>query len=203
MRPRARKDLRIVLLTAWLASAAVLGVLAGRRLVLGGGPGRSAWSFVERAPPDLSPHDAAVVSAAREFGVDADLVRGLVAAESGGDASAVSGKDAVGLMQLTLATAAEQARALGQPPPTREDLRDPATNVRLGTRYLSRLLADFGGAEAFALAAYNAGATPVRRWRSRAPDASALDAVLREGYAETRNLVTRSLRFRDAYRAGR
>ena len=169
----------------------------GRRLVLGGSPG----SWVERAPPDLSRYDRPLVAAAREFGVDPDLVRGLVAAESGGDASAQSGAPAYGLTQLTVETAREEARALHAPLPDADDLTDAATNLRLGTRHLARLLGEFDKEEAFAIAAYNAGSTPVRRWRLRAPDVSARDAVLREGFTETRNHVTRCLRFRDLYRS--
>jgi soluble lytic murein transglycosylase len=170
--------------------------------VTAGPGGRSVGALLHRAPPDLSRFDAALAGAAAESGVDADLLRGLVAAESGGDPRAASGKSAVGLLQLTLPTAAEVAPSLGLPEPDREDLEDPETNLRLGARYLSRLLARFRD-EAFAVAAYNAGPTPVRRWRDRAADVSAVDAIRREGYAETKNHVTRTLRFRDAYRDAR
>src|SRR5260364_270490 len=40
------------------------------------------------------------------------------------------------------------------------------TNIRLGTQYLARMKAQFGGSEALASAAYNAGPARVRRWRA-------------------------------------
>ena len=162
--------------------------------------GKTPGAVLRRAAPDLSAFDAAVARAAAESGVDADLIRGLCAAESSGDPRARSGKDAVGLLQLTRLTAAEAARDLRLPEPGEADLLDAETNLRLGAHYLGKLLRQFDGLEPFALAAYNAGATRVRRWRGRAPDVDALTAVMREGYAETKNLVTRSLRFRDDYR---
>jgi soluble lytic murein transglycosylase-like protein len=179
---------------------AFLGAAVGTRLALAG---KSPTSILRRTTPDLSAFDAAFSRAAAESGIDADLLRGLCAAESSGNPRARSGKDAVGLLQLTRVAADEAARSLGVPVPDAEALTDPETNLRLGARYLSGLLRRFDGAEPFALAAYNAGASPVRRWRARAPDVDALSAVLREGYPETKNLVTRSLRFRDDYRAAR
>jgi soluble lytic murein transglycosylase len=185
-----------------LAAAAATFLGAAAVAATAGPGGRSVASLLPRATPDLSRLDAAVLRAAAESKVDPDLLRGLVAAESGGDPRARSGKGAVGLLQLTLPTAGEVARDLGLPPPDEAALEDPETNLRLGARYLARLLDRFGD-EAFAVAAYNAGPTPVRRWRERAADASAADAIAREGFSETRSHVVKTLRFRDAYRAGR
>jgi soluble lytic murein transglycosylase len=131
--------------------------------------------------------------------VDPSLLRGLAAAESGGDPRARSRAGAVGLLQVLPSTAAEQARRLGLDP-ARVDLEDPATNLRLGAAYLGWLLAQFGGDERFALAAYNAGPENVRRWRLRAPDADSEGVVRREGFPETRAHGARVLRFREAYR---
>jgi soluble lytic murein transglycosylase len=151
-------------------------------------------------PPDLSRFDALIERAAREAGVEADLLRGLVAAESSGDPRARSGAGAVGLTQLMPATAREIAGTL-RLDADGLDLTDPRTSLRLGAHHLARLLASLGGEPAFALAAYNAGKTPVLRWRLRAPDADAREAVRREAFAETRHHVARALAFRDAYRA--
>lgn len=158
----------------------------------------AAWSASGR-PPDLSALDAPLEAAAAEAGVDPALLRALVAAESSGRPRARSAAGAVGLTQLMPATAAEVARAAGLDPAS-IDLEDPATNLRLGARYLRRMLDLFGGEEAFAVAAYNAGPEPVKRWRLRAVDAPALEVVRREGYAETRAHVERTLRWRAAYR---
>ncbi len=181
----------------------VVGAAAAAGYVLAGAlPNRAdvaAWAET-RALPDLSAFDAPLRAAAAEAGLDADLLRGLVAAESSGQRKARSAAGAVGLTQLLPSTAAEQAKPLGLDPATM-DLEDPATNLRLGARYLRGLLKAFDGEEAFAIAAYNAGAEPVKRWRLRAPDAPAAEVIRREAYAETRTHVDRVLRYRAAFRA--
>ena len=153
-----------------------------------------------RAAPDLTRWGALIDTSAREFDLDAHLLRGLVAVESSGEPGAVSPAGAVGLLQLMPATAREQAERLRVEDFSEDRLTEPALNVRLGASYLARLLARFDGEEAFALAAYNAGATRVKRWRERAPDASAREVIRREGFAETRGHVERVLRFREIYR---
>lgn len=179
--------------------AAVVGFFGARLL-----PGREDLASAlqdARAAPDLSRFASEIERAAGAAGVEADLLRGLVAAESGGDPRATSRVGALGLAQLMPATAEEERRRLGLPAPL--DLFDPALNLRLGASYLAHMLALFSGEEAFAVAAYNAGPGPVRRWRLRAPDAPAAEVIRREGYAETRRHVERVLRFRDVYRARR
>lgn len=183
--------------------AAVLAALVGF-LLARGLPSRSdlaSWAG-GRPLPDLSAVDAPLRAAAAEAGVDADLLRGLVAAESSGDPRARSPDGAVGLLQLLPSTAADMARPLGLDPAT-VDLEDPATNLRLGARFLRRLLGMFDGDEVFAVAAYNAGPEPVKRWRHRAADAPSAEVVRREGYPETRTHVERVLRYRDGFRAAR
>lgn len=177
--------------------ASLLGFAIGRTLPRSRA---EAASLLDAGAPDLSAVDAVLVAAAREARVDPDLLRGLAAAESSGDPTVRSRAGAVGLLQLVPDTAAEQARALGLDP-ARIDLTDAATNARLGARYLRRLLDQFDGQVPFALAAYNAGATNVLRWRSRALDADAAEVIRREGFSETRHHVARTLRYRDLYRA--
>ena len=162
-------------------------------------PSRAAIADVlDGSPPDLSAFSRPIEAAAAESGVDPDLLRGLVAAESGGNARARSRAGALGLVQLMPGTADETARLLGMRPPL--DLLDPETNVRLGARLLARHLADFSGDTSLAIASYNAGKTPVLRWRLRAPDADGATVIAREAYAETRRHVARTLRFAAGYR---
>lgn len=80
-------------------------------------------------------------------GLDPALVAAVIAAESVGDARAVSPAGAQGLMQLMPSTAA----GLGVADPF-----DARQNVEGGTRLLAGLLRQFGSVE-LALAAYNAG----------------------------------------------
>ena len=196
---RAEVTRRGVAASLLLASVcAAGGFWAGRRL-----PGRAVLSdWVGARPPDLSSVAEPLLAAAKEFRLDESLLQGMVAAESGGNRKARSRAGAVGLLQLVPETAAEQAKALRLDPAS-IDLTDPATNLRLGARYFAWLLDLFAGDVPFAVAAYNAGPEPVKRWRLRAPDASPTDVLRREAYPETRRHVERVLKFREQYRAQR
>jgi soluble lytic murein transglycosylase len=71
---------------------------------------------------------------------------------------------ASGLMQLMPATARWTAKKIGldyRP----EMITDRGVNLRLGATYLKLVLDDFGGSQALAAAAYNAGPGRPRRWR--------------------------------------
>ena len=49
-------------------------------------------------------------------------------------------------------------------------INDRDVNLRLGAAYLKLVLDDFGGSQAMAAAAYNAGPNRPRRWREGARD---------------------------------
>lgn len=116
--------------------------------------------------------------AARQHGIDYELLQALIAAESGFDAQAVSPKGAVGLMQIMPATAQRYGVAADERTPVEKKLADPRTNIRVGARYLRDLLALFPGQPELALAAYNAGEGAVQRAGNRIPP-----------YRETQNYV--------------
>ena len=96
-----------------------------------------------------------VQEAAQSFETDPALVIAVIAVESKGDPEARSSVGAIGLMQLMPETARDVARHLRDPEPEESDLLDPATNIRLGTCYLSMQIAEFEDLS-LALAAYNA-----------------------------------------------
>jgi len=116
--------------------------------------------------------------ASRAHDVDYELLKAVIATESGFDAGAVSPKGAVGLMQVMPATAERFGVAGDRKTPTAKKLADPRTNIRTGARYLRHLLDLFPGRLELALAAYNAGEGAVQRAGNRIPN-----------YRETQNYV--------------
>ncbi len=134
-------------------------------------------------------------------GVDAALVAALIRSESNFAAHAVSGAGAIGLMQLMPADAAALGRKRGLPPPTREDLFDPATNVLYGTAMIGERLADFGGDPVPAICSYNAGLGPVRQWWAARPPNQPRDEFIETiPYQETRLYVKQVLADAENYR---
>jgi soluble lytic murein transglycosylase-like protein len=99
--------------------------------------------------------DALVQETSEKHHVDPNLVRAVISAESNWNASAVSRKGALGLMQLVPGTA--QRLGVG-------NAFDPAQNVDGGVRYLGMLLERYNGDINKALAAYNAGPGIVDRF---------------------------------------
>lgn len=113
---------------------------------------------VQLTPEPLTPEQLAD-RAADKYGLPRQLVRSVMAAESGFAKQAVSPKGAIGLMQLM----PETAQDLGVDP------HDPAQNVDAGVRYLRDLLVKYGGALWHALAAYNAGPAAVDKYGAIPP----------------------------------
>lgn len=106
---------------------------------------------------------------ARNSGLDPELLKALIATESGFDAQAVSPKGAVGLMQVMPATAQQWGLRASATQAVDARLRDPAQNIRIGTRHLRHLVDQFAGRLDLALAAYNAGEGAVLRARRQVP----------------------------------
>lgn len=110
-------------------------------------------------------------------GINFSLLKALVAVESGFNPRAVSSAGAVGLMQIMPNTARDLGLRSTRKSTVKQQLINPKTNVRLGTRYLQQMLRQFGGRVDLALAAYNAGPGVVRK-RMAVPN-----------YPETQNYV--------------
>lgn len=130
-----------------------------------------------RNPDEFEP---IVKSVASEYGVDKNLVKAVIHAESGYNPNAVSPKGAKGLMQLMPKT----AQGLKVP-----NSLDPKDNIRGGVRYLRFLLDTFKGDVTLALAAYNAGLSRVNQYGGVPP------------YQETRNYISRVLSYQKSYQS--
>jgi soluble lytic murein transglycosylase len=135
-----------------------------------------------------------VRAAAGAHDVDPLLVLALIRQESLFEPEAVSSAGARGLMQLLPATARQLAD--GAEPP----LQDVATNVDLGTRLLARLLRQYQGVTAKALAAYNGGEDAVAKWERRYAGRAPDEFVELISFRETRDYVKAVLRNYRAYR---
>ncbi len=119
------------------------------------------------APPQLR---ALVERLAPQYEIEPALALAIIAVESGFNSTAVSPKDARGLMQLIPTTAARFCVL---------DAFDSEQNLRGGLAYLRWLLARYSGDVALASAAYNAGEHAVDQHGGVPP------------YAETRAYVQR------------
>jgi len=108
-------------------------------------------------------------AAASQHGVDYELLQAVIATESGFDATAISPKGAVGLMQVMPATANRFGVSADAKRSVEQKLADPAVNVPTGTRYLRHLLDLFPGRMDLAVAAYNAGEGAVQRAGNQIP----------------------------------
>ena len=149
---------------------------------------RGEIDMAQRFP---TPYREQVLARAREIGVDPAFMFGLIRQESRFIVDARSHAGASGLMQVMPATARWTAGKIGLP--YRADMiNDRDVNLRLGASYLKLVLDDFGGSQALAAAAYNAGPSRPRRWRE---GATVEPAAWAEGipFAETRDYVKKVL----------
>ena len=115
---------------------------------------------------------------ANRFRLDVALVKAVIKVESDFDPQVISRKGAQGLMQLMPDT----AKMVGVSDPF-----DPGQSIYGGTYYLRKMLDTFNNLD-YALAAYNAGPSAVRRYGGIPP------------YDETRDYVIRVKKYLDYYR---
>jgi soluble lytic murein transglycosylase len=169
-----------------LAAAAAIVVLALAAA--------AAW-VIHTSPPWFERlryplHYSAIVrERAKAEGIDPALLAAVIYSESKFHPTAKSASGAIGLMQITPATARGIALRTGGTAFRVSDLTDPAINIRYGTWYLHDLFAKYGSLR-LVLAAYNAGQGNVDRWRA---------AGVGIQYPETRAYVSRVEHLRRVY----
>jgi len=113
------------------------------------------------------------------YEVEEALVLAMVRVESNFDKNAISRKGAQGLLQLMPETA-QRYRV--------RNTFNPRENIYAGVLHLKTLLMKYKNDERLALAAYNAGAGAVDKYRGIPP------------FPETQNYVRLVLKYRDLYR---
>src|SRR5256712_409874 len=187
-------------LLAWSAGLALRG--SGPAAV------RLGWQAALKSPNDPRvlraifpwPNRPTVEAEAAEFGVDPLLLAAIVRQESVFDAAALSPAGARGLAQLLPGSAALTGRGLDvafYP----DWITVPDLNLHLGAAHLQELLRRFGDRVDAAVAAYNAGVAPVKRWLARAGTADPDEFIELIPYQENRGYVRAVLRNREVYRA--
>ncbi len=218
-----RADLldRVMLDNEALAERARLGLAAGassERLLTAADLMRrhalpnEAISLARRAQNAGAPHDARLYrllyplgfSAALEgeairAGVDPPLVAALTRQESLFDPDATSAAGARGLMQVMPDVGRKVAHALGYPEWDPVLLYQADANLEIGATHLRALL-DEQGSVVEVLAAYNAGAHRVARWRTRGGAQDPELLTERIPFVETRDYVRIVQRNRSLYR---
>lgn len=143
------------------------------------------------ASPSYQAVQGSLTAASVSHGVDYELLKAVVAAESAFNPKAVSHKGAVGLMQIMPATASRYGVQAEPGASISSKLTNPEVNISTGTRYLADLLRLFGGQTELAVAAYNAGEGAVMRAGNRIPNYKETQAYVKKVMAVYRVLQVR------------
>jgi soluble lytic murein transglycosylase-like protein len=125
-------------------------------------------------PKRLGQYENYIQQASDTFDISSNLLRAVIAAESSGNARALSSKNAKGVMQLIDST----ATAMGV-----SDVWNPKENILGGAKYLKQQLDRFNGDVKLAVASYNAGPAAVEKHGGVPP------------YNETRRYVEKVLNY--------
>ena len=139
-----------------------------------------------------------VARMASEFSISEGLIYAVIRAESAFFPTALSPAGAIGLMQLMPATAASVANR-GTGKFNADTLTSPKTNIRYGVKHLRDLLALYKGDRMLAVAAYNAGAGNVNRWRKTFGHLRRDEFIENIPFVETREYVKKVLSGAEIY----
>ena len=146
------------------------------------------------------PYRFQIVNEAKKRGLDPRLVLAIMKQESAFKPNAKSPSAARGLLQLTIDAAQKYAKRAGINQVTDDSLYQPATNIALGSEYLSQLSRMFAGLPEAIAAAYNGGEDNVARWLGRSNQSDAGVFAAEVGFSESKNYVFKVMSYYRAYR---
>lgn len=127
------------------------------------------------SPADISRY---IESASEKYGVDPTLVAAVIQVESAFNPNAISRAGATGLMQLMSPTAHQYDV---------KERHSPRQNINAGVRHLKHLMDQFKGDVPLVIAAYNAGASVVKKYDGIPP------------YPETQKYVSKVMELHSTY----
>jgi soluble lytic murein transglycosylase len=141
----------------------------------------------------LTPFRAEFANAAREQGIDEEMLYGIARQESRFVADIVSSAGAVGLMQLMPGTARWVAKQLTVTDYSPARIANVDLNTQFGAFYFKYWQERLGRLPALAAAAYNAGPSRAQAWRPAAGTLEGAVWVETIPFNETRDYVKRVL----------
>ncbi len=122
----------------------------------------------------LQKYDDHINEAAQSFGIDKNIIKSIIMAESAANNKAVSSAKAKGLMQLIDSTATDMGV---------RNVFNPKENILGGAKYFAQMLRQYNGDIKLALAAYNAGPQNVQKYNGVPP------------FEETKNYINKVLNY--------
>ncbi len=121
--------------------------------------------------------------------VDPRFLLAIMMQESSFRANAKSPAAARGLLQLVFDTAIKYNKKAGFPNLQPDDLYDPATNIAIGTLYISDLKDEFGGLYEAIATSYNGGEDNAARWLNRTAPKDPGVFAAEVGFKESKHYV--------------
>lgn len=127
----------------------------------------------------------------KKFEVPEELVWGIMRAETNYRRDAISPVGALGLMQVMPFTGHKVAALIGEKEFNAPLLLQPETSVKIGSRYLKRLMDRFENTIPLVAAGYNAGPHRVATWLTNFGNLETDEFIEHIPFLETRNYVKR------------
>lgn len=130
---------------------------------------------------------------AKNFSVPQEMIWAIMRAESQYKKDILSPAGAMGLMQVMPHTGQRVSESLNEKGFEPKKLYEPETAIKIGSRYLQRLMRKFDGNVALVAAGYNAGPHRVKSWLASFGQLDMDEFVEHIPFLETRNYVKKVL----------